>query len=69
MSNNDSKQIIPEENTERIKNTSTKKLSPCCVCKETKTLRDECLRFKSDLECLKEIDNHKQCLIDNGFKV
>ncbi len=28
-----------------------KKLGPCCVCKETKKLRDECLLLKSQEEC------------------
>ena len=46
-----------------------KRKGPCCVCKETKNLRDECIRFKSEEECIKEFENHKKCLIEQGFKV
>lgn len=44
-------------------------LRPCCVCKDTRKIRDECIMFKSELECLKEMDDHKKCLESYGFKV
>ena len=28
-----------------------KELRPCCACKETREIRDECLRIKDDQEC------------------
>ncbi len=61
MENKESK---PEnkENTQKIK-------GPCCVCKETKKIRDECIMFKSEQDCFKELENHKKCLMDYGFKV
>jgi len=29
-----------------------KKLGPCCVCKDTRKLRDECFFAKSEEECI-----------------
>lgn len=63
MSNNQGAIPAPEEQQK------PKKLGPCCVCKVTKKLRDECFLFKSEEECKTEIANHNQCLRDNGFEV
>ena len=59
---------IKHENNENKENPPKIK-GPCCVCKETKKIRDECIMFKSEQECLKEIENHKKCLMEYGFKV
>ncbi|THC98468.1 hypothetical protein EYZ11_002053 [Aspergillus tanneri] len=46
---------------------------PCCVCKEEKTARDDCMLFsKSDdptQECKSMIDQYKSCMAGFGFKV
>ena len=35
-----------------------KKLGPCCVCKETKSIRDACLFEKEESECKEFIYKH-----------
>jgi cytochrome c oxidase assembly protein subunit 17 len=45
-----------------------KKLGPCCVCKETKKVRDECLLFKTEEDCQQEIFKHNACLKEHGFE-
>ena len=45
-----------------------KKLGPCCVCKETKQVRDQCFFTKSEEECQEEIKLHNECLKQHGFK-
>lgn len=45
-----------------------KKLGPCCVCKDTKAERDSCILQKSEPECQPQIERHKQCLKEHGFK-
>ncbi len=47
----------------------TKALRPCCACPETRNLRDECIRNKSEEECFDFIESHNQCLRKLGFKV
>ncbi|KAK1936833.1 putative cytochrome c oxidase copper chaperone (COX17) [Babesia divergens] len=41
----------------------------CCVCKETKAARDECIAQKGEEQCLHLIDLHNQCLRKEGFTV
>jgi len=51
-------------------NTNEKKpLRPCCACPETRKIRDECIRNKSEEECLEFIEKHNECLRSLGFKV
>ncbi|KAF9892819.1 Cytochrome c oxidase copper chaperone [Aspergillus nanangensis] len=49
------------------------KPKPCCVCKDEKTARDDCMLFsKSDdpqKECTSMIDQYKSCMAGFGFKV
>ena len=45
-----------------------KKLGPCCVCKETKQLRDSCLFTKNEEECSEFIYRHNECLREHGFE-
>ena len=56
---------IDQSKTE-IKKTN---LKPCCVCTETRTFRDDCLRFNDEDKCLKEIESHIKCLESYGFKI
>ena len=46
----------------------TIKKGPCCVCKETKKIRNECIMFKSEEECQKEIKANLDCLAKYNFK-
>ncbi|OJJ48169.1 hypothetical protein ASPZODRAFT_1535228 [Penicilliopsis zonata CBS 506.65] len=49
------------------------KPKPCCVCKDEKTSRDDCMLFaKSDdpqAECTPVIEQYKACMASYGFKV
>jgi cytochrome c oxidase assembly protein subunit 17 len=48
-----------------------KELRPCCVCEETRRVRDECVLFygEENLDCVKFIEAHHACLASYGFKV
>ncbi|SBS90908.1 cytochrome c oxidase copper chaperone, putative [Plasmodium ovale] len=46
-----------------------KKKKICCVCLETKKLRDECIVNFGEEKCKKLIDDHNQCLRNEGFDV
>ena len=41
----------------------------CCVCKETKSARDDCIVFHGEEKCRSFIDTHNQCLKKEGFDV
>ncbi|KAM7205495.1 cytochrome c oxidase [Naviculisporaceae sp. PSN 640] len=49
------------------------KPKPCCVCKDEKAKRDECMLFsKSDnpeKDCKSTIDLYRECMAGYGFKV
>ncbi|EGO53140.1 hypothetical protein NEUTE1DRAFT_126526 [Neurospora tetrasperma FGSC 2508] len=49
------------------------KPKPCCVCKEEKAKRDDCMLFsKSDdpqKDCVSTIDQYRACMAGFGFKV
>ncbi|KAK4457878.1 cytochrome C oxidase copper chaperone-domain-containing protein [Cladorrhinum samala] len=49
------------------------KPKPCCVCKEEKAKRDECMLFSNaadpQKDCLSTIDLYKSCMAGFGFKV
>ena len=43
---------------------------PCCVCKMTKRLRDNCIRnVEEETDCMDFIEAHKVCLRTRGFRV
>mmetsp|Transcript_34663 Transcript_34663/g.45591 ORF Transcript_34663/g.45591 Transcript_34663/m.45591 type:complete len:85 (+) Transcript_34663:40-294(+) len=45
------------------------KNKPCCVCKMTKNLRDQCIRNVDEPEqCVDFIEAHKVCLRAKGFR-
>lgn len=41
----------------------------CCVCKETKAARDECILLNGEERCQQFIEAHNQCLRSEGFDV
>jgi cytochrome c oxidase assembly protein subunit 17 len=45
------------------------KLRPCCACPETRKLRDNCIMNNGEENCLKFIEDHKNCLKELGFHV
>lgn len=46
---------------------------PCCVCKDEKAKRDECMLFSNSAdptkECQSTIDQYKSCMAGFGFKI
>ncbi|TWU74523.1 Cytochrome c oxidase copper chaperone [Metarhizium rileyi] len=52
---------------------STQKLKPCCVCKDEKSKRDECMLFSktSDpaADCKSFVEQYKSCMLGFGYKV
>ncbi|KAI1368771.1 cytochrome C oxidase copper chaperone [Xylaria arbuscula] len=53
--------------------TAASKPKPCCVCKDEKAQRDDCMLFsKSDdptSDCKPIIDQYKTCMAGFGFKI
>lgn len=41
----------------------------CCVCKEPRAKRDECLLTKNEEECKDILEQYKVCLRNEGFEV
>ena len=42
---------------------------PCCACPETRKIRDACIIENGEENCSKEIEAHKECMRQMGFKV
>ncbi|KAJ6445988.1 cytochrome C oxidase copper chaperone (COX17) domain-containing protein [Purpureocillium lavendulum] len=46
---------------------------PCCVCKDEKSRRDECMLFSTAkdpaADCKSLVDQYKSCMLGYGFKV
>ncbi|CEL99426.1 unnamed protein product [Vitrella brassicaformis CCMP3155] len=42
---------------------------PCCVCLETKRVRDECIVLNGEERCKAFIDAHNACLKAEGFEI
>lgn len=61
---------LKNDNSNKTEETPKKK-HPCCVCKDTRRIRDECVATHGmDFpKCLKLIEEHKQCMRDEGFNV
>ncbi|EHA57314.1 Cytochrome c oxidase copper chaperone [Pyricularia oryzae] len=49
------------------------KPKPCCVCKDEKAARDECMLFSNAKDpaedCKTKIEQYKSCMAGFGFKV
>ncbi|KAK9439024.1 uncharacterized protein G6M90_00g101130 [Metarhizium brunneum] len=52
---------------------NTQKPKPCCVCKEEKSKRDECMLFSkaSDpaADCKSFVEQYRSCMLGFGYKV
>jgi cytochrome c oxidase assembly protein subunit 17 len=48
-------------------------LQPCCVCKEEKAKRDECMLFSKAAEpaadCKSLVDQYKSCMAGYGYSI
>ncbi len=46
---------------------------PCCVCKDEKAARDECMLFSTSdnaqQECQSMVDKYRSCMAGFGFKI
>lgn len=67
--NVDAQQTTPEKVTAAAVDDEPKKLKPCCACPESRKIRDACIMEKGEVNCLAEIEAHKKCLRELGFKV
>ncbi|KAF7543155.1 hypothetical protein G7Z17_g10970 [Cylindrodendrum hubeiense] len=51
----------------------TSKPKPCCVCKEEKSKRDECMLFSNAkdpaADCQSLVSQYKSCMTGYGFQV
>jgi len=49
------------------------KVKPCCICKEEKATRDECMLFSNandpQKDCATTIDKYKSCMAGFGFSL
>ncbi|KAK0728973.1 cytochrome C oxidase copper chaperone-domain-containing protein [Apiosordaria backusii] len=56
-----------------ISQSAESKPKPCCVCKDEKAKRDECMLFSKaadpQKDCLTTIDQYRSCMAGFGFKV
>ncbi|KAH6898614.1 cytochrome C oxidase copper chaperone-domain-containing protein [Thelonectria olida] len=59
-----------------VSSTATEQVNkpkPCCVCKEEKSKRDECMLFSSAkdpaADCKSLVDQYKSCMSGFGFQV
>ncbi|KAI8635502.1 cytochrome C oxidase copper chaperone [Xylariaceae sp. FL1651] len=54
-------------------NTTTAKPKPCCVCKDAKAKRDDCMLFSKSTDpmsdCKPIIDQYKSCMAGFGFQI
>ncbi|KAI6914557.1 hypothetical protein KC318_g1845 [Hortaea werneckii] len=52
---------------------ATPKVKPCCVCKEEKSARDECMLFSSAADpqeaCKDMVSKYRSCMASYGFNL
>lgn len=56
-------------NSTKVLNAVKEKKKICCVCKETKRVRDECVVLNGENKCRDFIEAHNACLRSEGFDV
>jgi len=48
-------------------------IQPCCVCKDEKAARDECMLFSTgpnpQEQCQDLVSKYKSCMLGYGFKI
>ncbi|ATY59460.1 cytochrome c oxidase copper chaperone protein [Cordyceps militaris CM01] len=54
-------------------NDSASRPKPCCVCKDEKAKRDECMLFSNakdpQADCQSFVQQYKSCMLGFGYKV
>ncbi|KAM5355885.1 hypothetical protein ACJ41O_002531 [Fusarium nematophilum] len=59
--------------TTALSNSTTNKPKPCCVCKEEKWKRDECMLFSDAkdpaADCKSLVEQYRSCMSGFGFQV
>ncbi|RCI15277.1 hypothetical protein L249_6901 [Ophiocordyceps polyrhachis-furcata BCC 54312] len=57
--------------SEEASSSSSTRPKPCCVCKEEKSKRDECMLFSTAkdpaAECSSFVDQYRSCMLRYGF--
>lgn len=69
MESNNNSKTDNTDNTNKNSLTNKQNVRPCCVCKDTRTARDDCLRFNPEETCIKQVNAHNECLKSYGFQV
>jgi cytochrome c oxidase assembly protein subunit 17 len=65
--------LQPDNLASSTKPAAGEKVKPCCVCKDEKAQRDECMLFsRSDdpqEDCKSMVMKYKDCMAGYGFKI
>ncbi|KAF4123942.1 cytochrome c oxidase assembly protein subunit 17 [Geosmithia morbida] len=66
-------QVAPAAPATTSNNTAASKPKPCCVCKDEKAKRDECMLFSTAkdpaADCQSLVGQYKTCMAGFGFTV
>ncbi|KAF4458490.1 Cytochrome c oxidase copper chaperone [Fusarium albosuccineum] len=65
--------VSPAASTTASSTTTTNKPKPCCVCKDEKSKRDECMLFSTAndpaADCKSLVEQYRSCMSGFGFQV
>ncbi|KAK0733973.1 cytochrome C oxidase copper chaperone-domain-containing protein, partial [Lasiosphaeria miniovina] len=63
----------PAQTSPSVDAAAASKPKPCCVCKDEKAKRDECMLFSNasdaQKDCQSTVDLYRTCMAGFGFKV
>jgi len=63
----------PSNLASNLKPAEGEKVKPCCVCKDEKSARDECMLFSRaddpQEDCKSLVGKYKDCMAGYGFKI
>ncbi|KAI1495729.1 cysteine alpha-hairpin motif superfamily [Biscogniauxia marginata] len=66
-------QSTPGASSSSTSSTAASKPKPCCVCKDEKSQRDECMLFSKAADpasdCKSTIDQYRSCMAGFGFQI
>ncbi|KAJ6786012.1 hypothetical protein PWT90_02992 [Aphanocladium album] len=64
---------IPSAAPAAASNDNASRPKPCCVCKDEKAKRDECMLFSNakdpQADCKSFVEQYKSCMLGFGYKV
>ncbi|RKF55344.1 Cytochrome c oxidase copper chaperone [Erysiphe neolycopersici] len=73
ITSRDSKTNKTPQASTTVTTTATANVKPCCVCKDEKTLRDDCMLFSTSQDptqnCAEFINKYKKCMATYGFNI